>query len=210
MAPPHWDDVYASRAADQVSWFQRSPVVSLELVAAAGVSPPEPVIDVGAGASSLVDELLARGHRDVTLLDIAASAFVPTRARLGANAEQVHFVVADVTTWKPDRTYALWHDRAVFHFQVTAEGRAAYRAALAAALAPGGHAIVATFALDGPERCSGLPVQRYSAETLAAELAAGEEDGDGALLRLVESRHEAHRTPGGSVQSFVYVLLARR
>jgi len=208
MTPPHWDDVYASRAADQVSWFQRSPVVSLELLAVAGVPIEAPVIDVGAGGSSLVDELLARGHRDITLLDIATSAFVPTRARLGALAESVRFVVADVTTWKPERTYALWHDRAVFHFQATAEGRLAYRAALSSALAPGGHAIVATFALDGPERCSGLPVQRYSAETLAAELGAG--DGDGSTFRLVDSRHEAHRTPGGAIQSFIYVLLARR
>jgi SAM-dependent methyltransferase len=203
VSAPHWDEVYRSRGADEVSWFQPSPVVSLELIAASGVSLEAPVIDVGAGASTLVDGLLARGHRDITLLDVAASAFAPTRTRLGPSAPGVRFIVADVTTWKPERTYGLWHDRAALHFLRERAERDAYRAALTTALRPGGKAIVATFAMDGPERCSGLPVQRYSVESLAGELGA-----DG-TFRLVDSRHEAHRTPAGAIQSFVYVLLEK-
>ncbi|MBX3187713.1 MAG: class I SAM-dependent methyltransferase [Labilithrix sp.] len=197
----HWDDVYARKAPAEVSWFEASPALSLDLVTRAGLRLDGPIVDVGAGASTLVDALLARGHLDVTLLDVAESAFAASRARLAAHASRVHYVVSDVTHWTPSRTYALWHDRAAFHFLVSEADRAAYKRALAAALGPGGKAIVATFALDGPERCSGLPVQRYSAMTLAKEL--------GDVLRLTDARAHLHRTPSGASQSFLYALFER-
>lgn len=203
MATPeeHWNAVYRAKSADRVSWYQAEASTSLDLVRACGLAPDGPIVDVGAGASRLVDGLLAAGHSDVTLLDLSAEALAVTRARLG-DEPRVREVVADVTTWSPTRRYALWHDRAVFHFLVLPEQRSGYVRALGAALAPKAHAVIATFALDGPERCSDLPVQRYSAELLAAELAP--------MLDLVESRHIIHTTPWGSTQSFVFGRFQRR
>ncbi len=197
----HWNDVYSRRAPTDVSWFQREPARSLALIENAQLPTTAAIVDVGAGASTLVDALLSRGYRDVTLLDVAEHAFDATRARLGKEADAVRFIASDVTRWTPPRTYALWHDRAAFHFLTEEEDRARYRDVLMAALAPGGQAIVATFALDGPERCSGLPVRRYSAESLARELGEG--------LRLVESASDDHVTPGGAVQRFVFARLVR-
>jgi hypothetical protein len=198
--PNHWNKVYEQRAPQEVSWFQAEATTSLELIANAGVGLDVPVIDVGAGASLLVDGLLAGGFRDITLLDVAGTALAETRRRLGpAAANTVHYVVGDVTAWRPPKHFGLWHDRAVFHFLTAPSDRAAYRRTLALALAPGAHAIVATFALDGPERCSGLAVQRYSADTLSAEFAG--------LLTPVEVRTEVHVTPRGTPQSFVVVRL---
>jgi SAM-dependent methyltransferase len=196
----HWRHVHTTRDARAVSWFQTSATGSLALLDAAGVSKDAPVVDVGAGGSVLVDELLARGYTDVTLLDIADEAFAVTRARLGERANRVRFVASDITAWTPDRRFALWHDRAVFHFLTRPEQRAGYLRALEAGLAPGARVVVATFALDGPDKCSGLPVQRYSAETLAAEFRG--------LLRPCETRREIHRTPGGAEQAFTFVLFA--
>jgi SAM-dependent methyltransferase len=196
----HWEQVYASRAADQVSWFQRVPEVSLALVRQAGIEPGSPIVDVGAGASTLVDELLVAGYSDATLLDLSDAALQVARARMGA-APKVKYVAGDVTQWEPPRQFALWHDRAVFHFLVDDAARAAYRRTLAKALGPRGKAILATFALDGPERCSGLPVRRYSVATLAAEL--------GDVLSPLDTRQEVHVTPSGAKQSFVYVLFKR-
>jgi 2-polyprenyl-3-methyl-5-hydroxy-6-metoxy-1,4-benzoquinol methylase len=195
----HWERVYAEKTADEVSWYQRDPTLSLALIEAAGIRPEEAVLDVGGGASLVVDRLLERGFRDVTVLDVAESALDVVRARLGSAADgRVELVRADVTRFAPSRRYALWHDRAVFHFLTGPEDRRAYVAALQAALQPRGHAIVATFALDGPERCSGLEVARYDAAGLAAELGAGLE------LRRVEA--ERHVTPAGRAQSFQYCL----
>ncbi len=193
----HWGNVWSTKSADAVSWYQPEPTVSLALIDAVGLGTDDPIVDVGAGASTLVDGLLARGFRDLTLLDIAAEAFEATRRRLaGRDAGRVAYVATDVTRWAPERTYALWHDRAVLHFLTDEADRAAYGAALAHALRPGGAAVIATFADDGPERCSGLPVRRYAEAALAAELAP--------WLTLVEARRETHRTPGGSEQRFVY------
>ena len=197
----HWDEVYAQKAEDAVSWFQPRPEASLALIAAAGLKPDDPIVDIGGGTSRLVDHLLAAGHKDVTVLDVAAAALEKSRARLGKQAERVHWIVADITRWRPERRYRLWHDRAVFHFLTEAADRAAYRRALEAGLAPGGHAVISSFALDGPERCSGLPVQRYSPETLAAELGAG--------FNLLEQHQEEHRTPAGKLQRFQYSVFAR-
>lgn len=192
----HWDEVYAQKAEDAVSWFQPRPDISLALIAAAGLKPGDPIVDVGGGASRLVDLLLAQGHRDVTVLDVAAAALEKSRARLGTAKDRVHWLVADITRWRPERRYRLWHDRAVFHFLTAPEDRLAYRRALEAGLMPGGTAIIASFALDGPERCSGLPVQRYSPDTLAAEL--------GPAFERLAQHHEEHTTPMGRVQRFQY------
>jgi trans-aconitate methyltransferase len=184
-----------------VSWFQVHPDYSLELIEAAGLAASEPIIDVGGGASRLVDHLLEVGHMDLTVLDISEAALERAGARLGKAALKVHWLVADITAWKPERQYRLWHDRAVFHFLTDAADRAAYRRALDSALAPGGTAIIASFAPDGPERCSGLPVQRYSPESLAAELGSG--------YKLKQSRSEDHVTPLRRIQRFQYSVFER-
>ncbi|HEY3644031.1 MAG TPA: class I SAM-dependent methyltransferase [Gammaproteobacteria bacterium] len=197
----HWEAVYREKAEDTVSWFQVHPDVSLEFIRAHSRAG-DALIDVGGGASRLVDHLLAAGHTDLTVLDLAETALERAGMRLGAKALEVQWLVADVTRWRPERRYRFWHDRAVFHFLTEPQDRAAYVAALEAALAPGDHALIASFALDGPERCSGLPVRRYSPESLAAEL------GEGFSLR--ESRDDTHLTPQGRLQRFQYSLLERR
>lgn len=197
----HWENVWTGKAPETTSWHQREPTMSLALVEASGIDRMQPVIDVGAGASPLVDRLLDRGYADLTVLDIAAAGLDRTRSRLGEAAHRVAWIVADVTAWKPQRRYALWHDRAVFHFLTDADDRRAYGRTLAAALAPSGQAIIATFALDGPAKCSGLPVQRHDAASLAAALGNG--------LRVLEARTEVHLTPGGAEQKFIWCRLGR-
>ncbi len=197
----HWEDVYTSRGANEVSWYQREPVVSLELVAAAGVGLDAPVIDVGGGASVLVDRLRAAGHQDVTVLDVAGQALAASRSRLGPDAEAVHWIEADLLDWRPARRYRLWHDRAVFHFLTAAADRARYRALLRDALAPDAYLILGVFAADGPDHCSGLPTERYSAERLAGEFDE---------LRVVRAVREEHATPAGAVQPFTWLLLSAR
>lgn len=197
----HWNAVYLRRAPEELSWFQREAALSLELIEAAALPREAAIVDVGAGASTLVDGLLARGHTDVTLLDIAEPGLAATRARLGATP-CVHYEIADVTTWRPSRAYALWHDRALFHFLISSNARAAYRAALLRAIRPDGHVILGTFAEDGPDRCSGLPVQRYSSDALAGEFAG--------VLQPIEARTQQHRTPTGMTQSFLFVRFQRR
>jgi hypothetical protein len=192
----HWDAVYAGKVQDQVSWYQAWPATSLELIARTGKGPGGSVIDVGGGTSRLVDALLDERFEDLAVLDISAEALARSQERLGARATGVTWIVSDVCRWKPARTFEVWHDRAVFHFLVSPEDRKAYRKAMAAALATGGQAVIGTFALDGPERCSGLPVARYEPETLAAELGAG--------FRIVESRYEDHWTPSGGLQPFQF------
>ena len=198
----HWEEVYSQKAEDTVSWFQVHPDVSLELIQAAAAAPADPLIDVGGGASRLVDHLLQAGFTDLTVLDISEAALERAGARLGTAALKVQWLAVDVTRWKPARLYRLWHDRAVFHFLTEAADRAAYLANLRAALKPGGHAVIASFAPDGPERCSGLPVQRYSPESLAAEL--------GSAFRLKQGRTESHLTPAARVQQFQYSLFEYR
>lgn len=190
----HWTRVYEEKDPTSVSWYQSEPEPSLRALDRMGAQPSSSLIDMGGGASTLVDALLTRGWRDITVLDIASSALETAKARLGSSADQVTWQVADVTEWHPARKYDVWHDRAVFHFLVQPEKREAYRRALAEGLSPGGLLIIATFALDGPERCSGLPVERYDAEKLAREL--------GPSFRLIEAWREDHVTPTGARQSF--------
>jgi hypothetical protein len=195
----HWDAVYDRDDLSTLSWHQREPGVSLELIDALGVGPGEAVVDVGGGASPLAGCLLERGFADVTVLDVAAGALEAARRRLGARAGDIAWVVGDVSSWRPARRFGLWHDRALFHFFVDPEDQAAYAETLRSALVPGGAAVIATFALDGPETCSGLPVERYDAVRLAAVLGPG--------CELVRSEREEHVTPGGRVQAFTWAAL---
>lgn len=192
----HWESVYASRAPTDVSWHQDTPASSLTLIEHCDVGPTGAILDVGGGASRLVDHLLDGGYLDVTVLDISATALAHAKQRLGARATGVRWIEGDVTTVELAGPYDVWHDRAAFHFLGDPDDRARYLAQLERALRPHGHVVVATFALDGPERCSGLPVARYSPETLAREL--------GPSLALVETWDEDHLTPGGKRQRFVF------
>ncbi|MGB9430422.1 MAG: class I SAM-dependent methyltransferase [Gammaproteobacteria bacterium] len=198
----HWEEVYRQKPEDTLSWFQPWPEISLALIHAAGVRKTDALIDMGGGASRLVDCLLAAGFTDISVLDIAEQALQKAKARLDHSSMQMHWIAADITQWQPQRKYRLWHDRAVFHFLIDPAERAAYRENLEATLQPGGTAIIATFAPDGPERCSGLPVQRYSPETLAIEL--------GPQFRLSAQRAETHFTPAGKIQQFQYSVFVYR
>jgi len=198
----HWDEVYTRKASDQVSWYQRAPRMSLELITETGLSSSDPVIDVGGGASQLVDALLDRGFADVSVLDISRAAIAASQARIGARGSQVHWICADVTTWRPERTYQLWHDRAVFHFLTDRADQDRYARTAAVAIAPGGWLTLATFALDGPTTCSGLPVARWDADGLAARFAPD--------FLAVDEQREDHVTPSGQVQPFIWVLLQHR
>lgn len=194
----HWSDVYGSRAADEVSWYQAVPAVSLDLIAEAGVTDESAIIDVGGGASSLAENLLRRGHRDLTVLDVSAAALAVARDHLGERAGLIRWIEADLLQWQPDRPYDLWHDRAVFHFLTGRAERELYLATLRAARAWA--VVVGTFAADGPDRCSGLPTTRYDPDRLAAEFPGFE---------LLTSRREEHHTPAGVLQPFTWTLLRR-
>jgi len=194
----HWEDVYAGKAENEVSWFQENPAPSLESIARAGANNASSIIDVGGGASRLVDRLIAMGFLDITVLDLSGAALDAAKARLGQQAAKVRWIVADVTVWEPAQAYDVWHDRAAFHFLTEDKDRAAYVAGLKRALRTGGHAIIATFALDGPEKCSGLPVMRYDAASLGQAL--------GPRFRLVDSRRHEHATPWKSQQSFQFSI----
>jgi 2-polyprenyl-3-methyl-5-hydroxy-6-metoxy-1,4-benzoquinol methylase len=191
----HWNDAYAGRAPDEASWYQAFPAVSLELIEALGTPRGAAVIDVGGGAARLVDNLLERGFSDVTVLDVSAAALEEVRSRPGAS--KVRLVHADLLEWQPDRRYDLWHDRAVFHFLVSEPDRSEYARLLQAAIRPGGQVILAAFAPDGPDVCSGLPVARYSATALSDFL--------GGRFEPVESRRETHVTPRGVAQPFTWL-----
>ncbi len=196
----HWQQVYQTKAPDSVSWYQPTAARSLALLCQGGLGPQSAVIDVGGGASCLVDALLDASVRSITVLDLAEAALALTRQRLGERASQVTWLVGDITQVAlPAQAYDLWHDRAVFHFMTTPEQRMAYLLALQHALKPGGHVVMSTFAEDGPERCSGLPVQRYSREDLLKAL--------GPRFSLLAHEHELHTTPCGMPQAFNHALL---
>ena len=194
-AQAHWDERYRSAGAESVSWFESEPRLSLAMFDLAGTDGS--AIDIGGGASSFAGTLVDRGLTDVTVLDLSDVALSIARNRL-ANPESVHWLVADVTTWSPLRTWDFWHDRAVFHFLTEPEQRAAYRTLLHRSVPTGGAIAVATFAEDGPEQCSGLPVVRYSADRLLGEL------GDG--LSEIASGRFVHTTPSGAVQPLTWIV----
>lgn len=195
----HWNQVYQTKGPRDVSWYQRSPDLSLALIAASGVSQDAGIIDVGGGASTLVDSLLDKGYTRLAVLDLSGAALSHSRTRLAARAVDVEWFEADVTSFEPPRRFGLWHDRAVFHFLTAADDRAGYVATLRRTLQPGGGVIIATFALDGPPKCSGLDVVRYGEQSILAEL--------GAEFQLQEVRRETHVTPWQSEQRFIYFRL---
>ena len=195
----HWEGVYRAKAPTEVSWYQPEARLSLNLIRRVVPDLDAPVVDVGGGASTLVDGLLDAGYQAVTVLDLAPTALVLARERLGPAAARVTWIESDVLTAAlPPGGYAVWHDRAVFHFLTDPRDRARYVAQTQRAVRPGGYVIVASFGPDGPPRCSGLPVQRYSPETMHAEF--------GAAFRLLDSVREDHHTPAGVTQAFVYCL----
>lgn len=197
----HWDNAYATKGEMGVSWFEDMPALSLDLVKQRGAIAQSSLIDIGGGASRLADALLNEGMRDITVLDLSTAALDAAKARLGPAAQHIEWIAADMTAWQPTRTYDVWHDRAAFHFLTEPDDRAAYVERLAAAVRPRGHAIIATFAMDGPERCSGLPVMRYDPVALAKVV--------GPAFQLVDQRSHTHATPWGSTQTFQFSVLRR-
>jgi SAM-dependent methyltransferase len=197
----HWENVYTTKGESEVSWFQRDPAPSLELIDLAQPAPESAIADIGGGASRLVDRLVARRFSHVTVLDISEAALAAAKARLGARAGEVQWIVADVTKWRPTQAFDIWHDRAAFHFLTESADKAAYVSCLKAAINPGGRVIIGTFALDGPERCSGLAVSRYDAASLAATLGHG--------FGLVDTRRHEHATPSGVIQKFQFSTFRR-
>jgi ubiquinone/menaquinone biosynthesis C-methylase UbiE len=196
----HWERVYAGKPSDKLGWYTAHLDDSLDLIALARIAKSAPVLDVGGGASTLVDDLLERGFVDITVLDLSEKALLTARERLGNRASSVTWLASDVTeTGLPDAHYGLWHDRAAFHFLTESADRLRYVERMRRALAPGGFVIVGAFASEAPPKCSGLAVERYDAATLHGVL--------GVDLELIEQRHSLHVTPGGVEQLYVYCLL---
>lgn len=197
----HWETVYSTKTEAELSWHQDDPSVTLELMRKAGLRSTSSVIDIGAGTSRLMDRLIGLGLSNLSALDLSQNALAATRARLGERGNSVKWIIGDITRWEPPQTYDIWHDRAVFHFLVSPADQSAYIQRLSRSVVPGGHAIIATFALDGPEKCSGFPVERYSPATLAQRL--------GQAFSLKAHQFHLHQTPWGRPQSFQYSLLRR-
>lgn len=192
----HWQRVYRTKDPTTVSWYQPSPETSMTMIRSTGVAADAPLIDVGGGASTLVDTLLQSGYTDVSVLDVAGEALAHARRRLGDAAATVTWLEADVTAFVPERRYRLWHDRAVFHFLTEAAAVGRYLEVLGTALLPAGHFVLATFGSEGPKRCSGLDVHRYSIDELAGLL--------GGAFDLCSHEREDHTTPSGNRQQFLY------
>lgn len=196
-AKTHWEKIYTTKAPDAVSWYRTHLETSLALIERAAEAHSVSIIDVGGGESTLVDDLLLRGYKNITVLDISQAAIDLTKRRLGSAAEQVHWLVGDITKIELEPlAYDFWHDRAVFHFLTTREQRIAYIKQVARSVKPGGHIIVSTFGPEGPTKCSGLEVMRYDADSLHSEF--------GPRFRLIESSEEMHHTPFGISQQFLY------
>ncbi len=197
----HWQNVYEQKAVTEVSWFENKPTISLDLIAQCGLSSSAPIIDVGGGASTLVDQLIEQGHTNLTVLDISGAALESTQDRLGKKADAVNWVESDVTTFSPEHQFIVWHDRALFHFLTDKEDRRRYVSVLKDALQVGGYLILASFAVGGPEKCSGLPIVQYDAQKLRSEL--------GSDFKLIEVRAAEHTTPAQRVQKFAYFRFQR-
>jgi hypothetical protein len=197
----HWEKIYQTQLASEVSWYQACPELSLQLIQTTGIALDAPILEVGAGVSTLVDFLVATGFNRLTVLDIAASAMQQTQSRLGDNAKKIRWIEADVTHFQPPQQYQCWHDRAVFHFLTEARDRQNYVRVLKSALVQGGYVIIATFATDGPKKCSGLDVVRYDALQLCAEF--------GNEFTLLATHHENHLTPTSGEQKFTYFVFKK-
>lgn len=193
----HWEKIYSEKAPDQVSWYRPHLETSLAMIEFCASGPSSSIIDVGGGESTLVDDLLARGYENITVLDISQTAIDANRKRLGRASDHVHWLVADITQIALEPSaYDVWHDRAVFHFLIAPGDRASYKHQVSRAVKQGSHVIIAAFGLEGPPKCSGLDVVRYDAISLQREF--------GEPFRLLRSSVELHRTPFGTVQQFIY------
>lgn len=198
----HWENVYASRQSDDLGWYEPHLQISLDWINALQLAPDAAIIDIGGGASTLVDDLLLLGHRNISVLDISDKALSTIKTRLAADAERVNWLAGDITTIDlPAQRYALWHDRAVFHFLTSAGQQQRYREQLLKALQPQGHLIMGVFAPEAPPQCSGLPVQRYSLEQITNTL--------GEAFELKSHRKDLHITPGGVEQMYLYCHFQR-
>ncbi len=196
-AKSHWESIHQTKTSNQVSWYQEHSLLSLQYIANTGIHKTDQVIDIGGGISTLVDDLLANHYENIHVLDISESALQTAQKRLGSLAQKVNWIVADITQAQlPNQFYDVWHDRAVFHFLTNPQDRQSYIQAVKNAVKPGGHVIVATFANDGPEKCSGLEVVRYEPQSLYGEF--------GTDFELLDSTHEEHHTPFGTDQKFIY------
>ena len=191
-----WDDIYQQKVTNELSWSQERPHVSLRLIASAGIKKDERIIDVGSGKSTLVDHLVADKFINLSVLDISTHALLETKRRLGSDAARVQWLSADVLSFIPQQPFQLWHDRAVFHFLIDKREREAYLATISNALDRHGHFIIATFALTGPKKCSGLEIMQYDSASLARFF--------GGLFELLSTENEIHITPWGMAQEFVY------
>ena len=200
-AKNHWEEFYHSTSPGKVSWYQENPATSLDFIEKTGLPKEAPILDVGSGASTLVDQLLLRGYRNLALLDVSTKALLLTRQRLGGKATGVAWHHGDVTRYSLPEQYSLWHDRAAFHFLVDPSDRRAYVTSLRQGLRPQGHLILATFAVGGPTKCSGLDVTQYDTQKITTEL--------GQNFRLIETLEELHQTPAGVEQLFSYFWFTR-
>jgi SAM-dependent methyltransferase len=197
----HWENVFTTKGEKEVSWFQETPAPSLELIALTRLPVDAAIIDIGGGASRLVDDLLAREFRRLTVLDLSGAALAAAKERLGESGAEVQWVIADITKWEPKQTYDLWHDRAAFHFLTDHADQSAYVDRIKRAVKPGGYVVIGTFAPDGPERCSSLPIVRHDATTLAKIL--------GSDFVLTDTRRHDHATPWGAVQRYQFSTFRR-
>lgn len=199
----HWENVYKTKLPEQVSWFQSHLAKSLELIVESGIDKRDRIIDVGGGASTLVDDLLTKGYGNLAVLDISAAALHKSKERLGERADKITWIEADILKFDfQENSFDLWHDRAVFHFLTEPDERKKYIKALERALKPEGFFIIASFNLEGPSKCSGLDVMRYNPETLSQEL--------GSDFLFLESMNEQHQTPSSAFQSFIYCIFKKR
>ena len=198
----HWEGIYSDKNSTEVSWYQEVPDKSLALVVSTGTSQKDAILDVGGGASTLVDHLLDAGYVDITVLDLASKAFDQSRQRLGERASAPSWVVSDITRFEPQRKYRLWHDRAVLHFLTDSADRRRYMSVLKQALDPGGHVVIAAFGPEGPLKCSGLEIRRYTIEMLAELL--------GPEFERQSHELDNHQTPMGATQQFLYSCWTRR
>jgi SAM-dependent methyltransferase len=198
----HWEQIYRAKSPNEVSWYQAYPTLSLKLIKDTGINKDHGIIDVGGGSSVLVDFLLEAGYSKLVVLDISGDAIGHAKARLGKKANQVDWYEVDITEFKPPKRFELWHDRAVFHFLTERKDRKKYVRTLENATVPDGHIIIATFAIDGPKKCSGLDVVRYDAQSISSEL--GED------FKLLRTNDETHITPGNVEQRFTYFCFQRQ
>jgi SAM-dependent methyltransferase len=192
----HWEKVYRCKSPEEVSWYQQEPNLSLSLIERASLPDDAPIIDIGGGASSLVDHLCERGYSNISVLDISANALAHAKNRLGHQADKVHWYEEDVTNFEPAKRFALWHDRAVFHFLTSKADRERYMQVLQQTLEPGAHLVIMTFAVGGPKKCSGLDVVQYDSDKMSMELGSG--------FELLETGYDHHSTPVGGLQKFAY------